>query len=111
MRKKNSTLDEKRFEAYALSVYLANECYKRDNQSGKTANRGYDGTIKQNTLASVLADKATIVSQRLTFIGYLKIAVTLLTSGASFSSNNTDDGIRLPFTLSNSSRTLSSLVQ
>ena len=78
MIKKNSTLDEKRFEVYALSVYLANECYKRDNQSGKTANRGYDGTIKQNTLASVLADKATIVSQRLTFIGYLKIAVTLL---------------------------------
>ena len=67
MGKKNDAA----FDAYLLTVYLANECHQRDQESQKAANGGYNGTIKQNTLAEVLAEKATLVQKRLSPIGYL----------------------------------------
>lgn len=77
MNKKGLVNKEKEYAAYALSVYLANECYQRDNQGKQATDRRYDGTIKQHTLASVLAEKASIVEYRLSAVGYLK-AVSML---------------------------------
>ena len=77
MNKKEFANKEKEYAAYALSVYLANECYQRDNQGKQTADRRYDGTIKQHTLASVLAEKATVVEYRLSAVGYLKVIAML----------------------------------
>lgn len=77
MNKKELVNKEKEYAAYALSAYLANECHQRNNQREQAANRRYDGTLKQSTLASVLAEKATVVEYRLSAIGYLK-AVAML---------------------------------
>ena len=77
MRRKKDQQKEKEYAGYVLSVYLANECYQRDNQSEQAANSNYDGTIKQSTLASVLAEKAAITQHGLTTIGYLKIVIQL----------------------------------
>lgn len=77
MKQKKDPQKEKEYAGYVLSVYLANECYQRDNQSEQATDRSYDGTIRQGTLASVLADKAAITQHRLTAIGYLKIVVQL----------------------------------
>ena len=73
MDKKKLLEKEKEYAGYALAVYLANECYQRDKQTGKAAGRRYNGTIKQGTLAAVLADKAAIVQQRLSPVSYLVI--------------------------------------
>lgn len=77
MKKNEQQQKEKRYAAYALAAYLANECHQRDKQSEKTADRSYDGTIKQHTLASVLAEEAAIVQHRLTPVGYLKTVALL----------------------------------
>lgn len=77
MRQKKDLQKEKEYAGYVLSVYLANECHQRDNQPEQAANRRYDGTIKQSTLASVLADKAAVTQHRLTAVGYLKIVIRL----------------------------------
>ncbi len=74
---KKNEQKEKQYAAYVLATYLANECYQRDKQSGKSADRSYDGTIKQHTLASVLAEKASVTQHRLTPVGYLKAVVLL----------------------------------
>ncbi len=77
MRQKKDPQKEKEYAGYVLSVYLANECYQRDNQSEQATDSRYDGTIRQSTLASVLADKASVMQHRLTAIGYFKIVVQL----------------------------------
>ena len=77
MKQKKDTRKEKEYAGYVLSVYLANECYQRDDKSQEAANGSYDGTIRQTTLASVLADKAAVTQHRLTAIGYLKIVIQL----------------------------------
>lgn len=77
MNKKDLANEEKMYAAYALSVYLANECHQRDNQGEQAADCRYDGTIKQHTLASVLAEKATVVEYRLSAVGYLKTVAML----------------------------------
>lgn len=69
--------DKKAFDARLLATQLANECYQRDNKSKGTTNRCYDGTIRQDTLTAVLADKTAIVYERLTCIGYFKLVFML----------------------------------
>jgi len=76
-RKMKIIKDKKAFDAQLLATQLANECYQRDNKSKNTTNRGYDGTIRQNTITAVLADKTAIVYERLTCIGYFKIVFML----------------------------------
>lgn len=77
MKRKKDTLKEKEYAGYVLSVYLANECYQREQETQQTANSSYNGTIRQATLASVLADKAAVTQHRLTAIGYLIIIFNL----------------------------------
>lgn len=71
-------MNKKTFHARLLATQLANECYQRDNKAENTANGGYDGTIRQETLSAALADKAAVMYQRLSLVGYLKLLTMLL---------------------------------
>ena len=71
MNKKERKQREKRFDSYFLAVYLANECRQRDQKTQQPEYRSGYGAIKQDALAAVFADKAAIVQQRLTPVGYL----------------------------------------
>lgn len=77
MSKKESHEKDNAFDAYLLTVYLANECYQRDQKRQKAANGSYDGTMKQNTLAEILSEKAAFMEKRLSPIGYLVIVARL----------------------------------
>ena len=70
-------MTDKEFCARLLTTELATECYNRDNKGKNAAHGSYDGTIKQDTLCSVLAAKTTIMYKRLTLIGYLKTILIL----------------------------------
>ena len=65
------------FDAYLLTVYLANECHLRDQERQQTANGSYDGTIKQSTLAEILTEKAACMEKRLSPVGCLVIIARL----------------------------------
>lgn len=71
------TRHRKEFDARILSVQLANECHQRDNEGKDATDSRYNGTIKQDTLTAVLANKTTVMNERLTFIGYLKTVIML----------------------------------
>ena len=77
MTKKNENQQRKRYDGYALSVWLANKCYQRDHQTNEAANGGYNRTISQDTLADVLSEETTVVNEYATTVGYLKICVEL----------------------------------
>ena len=66
-----------KFDGYAMAFWLAQKCQQRDNQADKAAHCGNKRTIKQGTLADVLATETTIVNQYATLKGYLKIVVKL----------------------------------
>ena len=65
------------FDAYLMATYLTVQCHDRDNNTDKAANRSNYRAISQDTLASFLTDKATIVNERLSFVCYLKIVCML----------------------------------
>lgn len=77
MKKKKEIQKEKELIGYALSVYLAQKCNERDNQSENATDGRGDCVIKQSTLASVLSDEATFIQYSLSPIGYFKIAIRL----------------------------------
>lgn len=77
MNKKDLENKEKKYAAYALSAYLANECHQRDNQGEQATDSLYEGPIKQCMISSVIAEKTTIVEYRLSAVGYIK-AVAML---------------------------------
>lgn len=68
---------QKEYEAYSLAVYLANKCHYRDHKGEEAADCRYDGTIKQDTLRSVLLSETTIIQESATFIGYLKVCARI----------------------------------
>lgn len=77
MDNKNKTQDKKEYDAYSLAVYLANKCYHRDHESEETAYCCYNGTIKQDTLRSVLLSETTIIQESTSLIGYLKVCAKI----------------------------------
>lgn len=64
--------------AYQIVSYLGVECNHRDNHGDDTAYSCCDGTISQNTLFKVLADKTALAIEELTFWGYIKTTWYLL---------------------------------
>ena len=77
MDNKNKAQAKKEYDACSLAVYLANKCYHRDHKSKEAAESRYDGTIKQDTLRSVLLSETTIVNESTSFIGYLKVCAKI----------------------------------
>lgn len=70
-RKKQQNL--KKFDAYAMAFWLAQQCNYREQHADKATYSGDYRTIEQSALASVLASETTVVNQYATFVGYLKV--------------------------------------
>ncbi len=77
MSKKNNKKRLNEFDGYALAFWLAQKCNQRDKHSNKATDGSYNRTIKQDTLAEVLATETTLVNQYATLVGYLKVVFKL----------------------------------
>ncbi|MBQ8565771.1 MAG: hypothetical protein IJ442_08095 [Bacteroidaceae bacterium] len=68
----------KQWLASCWIVSLAQQCHNRDNQTKDTGNSSNDSTIKQSTLAAILADSAVLIEKPLTIRGCFSLFFSLL---------------------------------
>ena len=67
----------KKVVAFWRVAALVEDCEQRENGREYGKDRPYDGTVKYNTIVSVLANKTALFHEPLTLMGYLKTVFIL----------------------------------
>lgn len=81
-KRSEKELSDRQWNAHCVAVSLLNECYYRENQTGNAADnpRNYADMLQSapSHLSAVLADKASFVEYRPSFVSYCKAVLVLL---------------------------------
>ena len=74
-----------------MATYLAVQCHDREDNTDKSADRSNHRAISQDTLASFLTDKATIVNERLSRMENIKAPCGAVTGVLRYGRDSTRD--------------------